>query len=81
MSELLRSLTKNERIACFFNEFLIRSFFCKKGAIRSENRRANFQPCLNGDVQELQLLLKKTTVKMTNLVKWMRRYTGTVYVE
>ena len=60
VSELLRSLTKNEqsaqvahqkwaneRIARFFNKSLIRSFFRKKHAIRSENQWANFQPWNN----------------------------------
>ena len=46
MSDLLRSLTKNERIALFLSESLIRSFFRKQTAIRSENRWANSQPCL-----------------------------------
>ena len=45
MSESLRSLTKNEWIARFLRESLIRSFFRKKRAIGSENRWANSQPC------------------------------------
>ena len=62
VSELLRSLTKNERceqiaqvahqkwanewITRFLSESLIRSFFGKKRAIHSENRWANSQPCV-----------------------------------
>ena len=38
-AHLLRSLTKNERIARFLSESLIPSFFRKKLAIRSENRQ------------------------------------------
>ena len=47
MSELIRSLTKNERMSellVFFSESLIRSFIRKKRAIRSENCWANSQP-------------------------------------
>ena len=36
----------NEWIAVFLSQSLIRSFFAKKWAIRSENRWANSQPCL-----------------------------------
>ena len=48
MSELLRSLTKNERMSqslVYLSESLICSFFRKKRAIRSENPWANSQPC------------------------------------
>ena len=48
MSDLLRSLTKNElmsELLVFLSESLIRSFFRKKRAIGSENRWANSQPC------------------------------------
>ena len=48
VSESLRSLTKNEQMSellVFLSESLIRSLFCKKQAIRSENRWANSQPC------------------------------------
>ena len=47
MSGSLRSLTKNElmsKLLVFFSESLIRSFFRKKRAIRSENLWANSQP-------------------------------------
>ena len=44
MCDLLSSLTKNERIARFLSKSLIRSFFRKKWAIRSENQWANSQP-------------------------------------
>ena len=42
LSNSLRSLTKNERmieLRVFLSESLIRSFFCKKRVIRSENER------------------------------------------
>ena len=48
MSESLRLLTKKKRtseLLVFFSELLIRSFFRKNRAIRSENRWANSQPC------------------------------------
>ena len=48
MSKSLRSLTKNEQMSkllVFLSKWLIRSFFCKKRAIRSENQWANSQPC------------------------------------
>ena len=51
MSKLLRSLTKNERMTeslVFLSKSLIRSFFRKKRAIRSETRWANSQPCQKG---------------------------------
>ena len=46
MSDLFRSLTKNERIAVkfFFSKSLIRLFFSKKRVICSENRWAHSQP-------------------------------------
>ena len=47
VSESLSSLTKNEQMSellVFFSKLLIRSFFCKKRAIRSENWWANSQP-------------------------------------
>ena len=47
VSELLRSLTKNERMSeslVFLSKVLICSFFRKKRAICAENRSANFQP-------------------------------------
>ena len=50
VSELLISLTKNERMSeslIFLSESLIRSFFDKKQAIRSEIKYANSQPCLD----------------------------------
>ena len=46
VSDLLRSLTKNEQMSellVFLSESLIRSFFRKKQAIRTENRWANSQ--------------------------------------
>ena len=46
MSKSLRLLTKNERIS----ESL--SFLSKKRAIHSENRWANFQPCLKVYIQK-----------------------------
>ena len=49
VSKSLISLTKNERMSeslIFFSESLIRSFFDKKRAIRSEIKWANSQPCL-----------------------------------
>ena len=45
MSKLLRSLTKNERIARFLRESLICSFFHKNPAIPSENQWEHSQPC------------------------------------
>ena len=51
MSDLLRSLTKNERMSeslIFLSESLIRSFLDKKRAIRSEIKWANSQPCEMG---------------------------------
>ena len=48
VSESLISLTKNERMSeslIFLSELLIRSFFDKKRAIRSEIKWANSQPC------------------------------------
>ena len=50
VSELLRSLTKNEQMSellVVLSESLIHSFFRKKRAIRSENRWANSQPWKN----------------------------------
>ena len=48
VSKSNRLLTKNEwmrELFVFLSESLIRSFFCKKRAIRSENRWAKSQPC------------------------------------
>ena len=45
MSKSLRSLTKNERITCFFERIAHSLNFSHKRAIRSENRWANSQPC------------------------------------
>ena len=48
VSELLIVLTKNEGMSeslIFLSESLIRSFFDKKQAIRSEIKWANSQPC------------------------------------
>ena len=49
MSESLKSLTKNERMReslIFLSKLLIRLFFGKKRAIRSENWWANSQLCI-----------------------------------
>ena len=49
VSEVLKSLTKNEQMSeslIFLSEKLISSFLGKKQVIRSENRWANSQPCL-----------------------------------
>ena len=48
MSESLRSLTTNEWMSeslVYLSKSLLRSFFRKKRAIRSENQWANSQPC------------------------------------
>ena len=53
VSKSLRSLTKNERMSeslIFLSELLICSFLGKKRVIRSENQRANSQPCMRGKI-------------------------------
>ena len=49
VTESLRLLTKNERMSeslVFWANRSFTHFFAKKRAIRSENRRANSQPCI-----------------------------------
>ena len=56
MSESLRSLTKNEWLSeslVYLSKSLLRSFFRKKPAIRSENQWANSQPWFQGIIQFL----------------------------
>ena len=72
MSKSLRSLTKNERMSksfIFFSKSLNRSFFCKKRAIRSENRWTNSQPWENSSKEGgvLTCLLELSEPQLENL--------------
>ena len=71
VSELLRSLTKNERMSqsvVFLSESLIHSFLGKKRAIRSENWWAKSQPCFLVSVFFYKLpILRKCTLLQNNL--------------